>query len=198
MINTETQLQAIPYTNVAPSPLKQGKNQEQTNMSSEITDRVEISDEGIAAYKSENSKENKKTEDSKEELTEEEKKKVEELKKRDKEVRDHEQAHLAAAGGLAVGPAKYEYEQGPDGKRYAKSGEVPLSVSEGKTPEETIQKAEQVKRAALAPNEPSSTDRKVANQADGMIAKAKQELAKSEQDNFTNSLSSGMLVNTVA
>ena len=56
--------------------------------------------------------------DSSNELSEDEQNKVAELKSRDQEVRTHEQAH-AAAGGQYAGSPSYEYEQGPDGKRYA-------------------------------------------------------------------------------
>ncbi|GBU26198.1 hypothetical protein R83H12_02892 [Fibrobacteria bacterium R8-3-H12] len=56
------------------------------------------------------------------ELSEEDKKKVEELKKIDKKVHVHEQAHLSAAGGYARGGANYDYVTGPDGNRYANSG----------------------------------------------------------------------------
>ncbi|MGD8781495.1 MAG: putative metalloprotease CJM1_0395 family protein [Ignavibacteria bacterium] len=43
-------------------------------------------------------------------------------------------------------------------------------------PEATIKKAQQIRRAALAPSEPSSQDRSVANQAAAMEAKARAEL----------------------
>jgi hypothetical protein len=53
------------------------------------------------------------------ELSEEEQEVVAELKKRDREVREHEQAHLASAGQYARGGAQFEYQTGPDGHRYA-------------------------------------------------------------------------------
>lgn len=117
------------------------------------------------------------------ELTPEEKKQVDALKKRDQEVRLHEQAHLAAAGAHARGGPSFSYQQGPDGKQYAVGGEVPIDLSpiEG-NPHATIQKAETLQRAALAPADPSGTDRRVAAQAATLAIKARQEIAQQSQE----------------
>lgn len=111
------------------------------------------------------------------ELTPEERQQVAELKARDAEVRAHEQAHLAAAGGLARGGPRYAYQTGPDGKRYAVGGSVSIDTSPGRTPEETLAKAQKIRAAALAPAEPSSTDRAVAAKAAQMEAQARREIA---------------------
>ena len=108
--------------------------------------------------------------------------KIQELKQRDTEVRTHEQAHLSAAGQYARSGAKFEYETGPDGKRYAVGGEVSIDVSEDKDPSKTIQKAQVIERAALAPADPSGQDRAVAAQAAQMETKARAELAKQSQE----------------
>lgn len=113
-------------------------------------------------------------------LTSEESEQLRELRARDVEVKTHEQAHVAAAGSLFKGGPYYSYQQGPDGKRYAVGGSVQIDTSSGRTPEETIQRAAQIKRSALAPAEPSSTDRAVAAKADRMAADAKQELAEQQ------------------
>jgi len=110
------------------------------------------------------------------ELSEQEKKVVEELKKRDREVRAHEQAHLSAGGGLVRGGASYSYQVGPDGKQYAIGGEVQIDISPGSNPETTIRKMQQVRRAALAPAEPSGQDRAVASSASKIEAEAVREL----------------------
>ena len=99
-----------------------------------------------------------------------------ELKQRDAEVRAHEQAHASIGGKYASQP-KYEYERGPDGRKYAVSGEVSIDISKVSTPEETILKAEQVKAAALAPAEPSVQDLKVATQATQIALEARSEIA---------------------
>ena len=116
------------------------------------------------------------------ELTPEEKKEVQDLKKRDAEVRRHEQAHKAAAGQHAVSGPNYEYTRGPDGKQYAVGGSVQLDTSEASTPEATIRKAQTIKRAALAPAEPSSADKSIASEASRMEAKARQELMAQKQE----------------
>jgi hypothetical protein len=118
------------------------------------------------------------------ELTPAEEKLVRQLKERDQEVKTHEMAHLASAGQYARGGPTYSYQQGPDGRRYAIGGEVPIDVSKEKTPEETLQKMQAVKRAAMAPAEPSSTDRSVAAAASAMESQARQEL-QAEQTSRT-------------
>ena len=117
------------------------------------------------------------------ELTEEEKRGVEKLKTRDREVRAHEQAHLSAAGSYARGGPRYEYETGPDNKRYAVGGEVGIDTSSiPDDPEATIRKAQVVRRAALAPAEPSPQDRQVASEASRMESGARQELSKERME----------------
>lgn len=114
-----------------------------------------------------------------EELSEAEQKKVRELQECDRKVRAHERAHLMAAGELARGGANFTYQIGPDGKRYAISGEVHLDCSEvPDDPQATIRKAERVLRAALAPADPSPRDRRVAAEAAAMANRARQELAR--------------------
>jgi len=125
----------------------------------------------------------------KQELTEEERKKVEELKKRDTEVRIHEQAHQSAAGSLSIGGASFDYQTGPDGKRYAVGGEVSIDTSKvAGDPQATIAKARQINRAALAPADPSGQDRQVAAQAVKMEAEANKELSSQRQENLSGSL----------
>lgn len=109
-------------------------------------------------------------------LSPEEQKMVQQLKQRDSEVKAHEMAHLAVAGQYARGGASYTYQQGPDGRRYAIGGEVPIDLSAEKTPEETINKMRVIKRAAMAPAEPSSADRSVAASATAQENSARQEV----------------------
>ncbi|MDF1720285.1 MAG: putative metalloprotease CJM1_0395 family protein [Minwuia sp.] len=110
------------------------------------------------------------------ELTAQEREQVKELQARDREVRTHEQAH-ATAGGQYAGSPEYEMEQGPDGRSYAVGGHVSISTSPiAGDPQATIAKMDVVKRAALAPAEPSGADRSVAADADAKRADARAEL----------------------
>ena len=109
-------------------------------------------------------------------LSEEEKDMVRELQQRDREVRNHEAAHQAAAGAFGGG-ASFTYEKGPDGKSYAVGGEVPIQIKTGSTPEETIRNMRQVQMAANAPADPSGQDKNVAARAASIMAKAQQDLA---------------------
>lgn len=113
------------------------------------------------------------------ELTQDQKMQVIELQRRDLEVRTHEAAHMSAGAGLTTG-ASYSYQRGPDNKMYAIGGEVGIDTSPGKTPEETLKKAAQIKRAALAPAQPSSADLQVAATATNMELDAKMEIQKNQ------------------
>lgn len=111
------------------------------------------------------------------ELSPEEKQALDDLKARDREVRAHEQAHLAAAGPYAKGPPSYEFQTGPDGQSYAVGGEVKIDTSPVPgNPQATVVKAQTIKRAATAPANPSAQDRQVAAQASQMEAQARQEI----------------------
>lgn len=111
------------------------------------------------------------------ELTDEQEREVQELKKTDRDVRAHEAAHKAAAGAYARGAAQFETVVGPDGRRYAVGGEVAIDTSPvAGNPEATVQKMEQVARAALAPSDPSAQDRAVAAQARQASAEARREI----------------------
>ena len=113
------------------------------------------------------------------ELSEEEQAEVDNLKKRDTEVRQHEQAHMSAGGSIVRGGPTFQMKTGPDGKQYAVGGEVSIDTSavDG-NPQATIAKAQQIKRAALAPASPSGQDRAVAAEAAAMEVRARQELAQ--------------------
>jgi len=115
-------------------------------------------------------------------LTPEEQQTVLQLKQRDIEVKAHEAAHLANAGQYAAGGPSYTYQTGPDGSRYAIGGEVPIDVGKEKTPEQTLQKMRIVRRAAMAPANPSSADRNIAAAAGMAEAEALREINSPEND----------------
>jgi len=120
---------------------------------------------------------NTNTKDPNLEFTEAEKQILNELKARDREVRAHEQAHAAAAGSLAKGGPSYEYQKGPDGQLYAIGGHISIDVSiVPGDPKATLEKAEKIQRAALAPAQPSAQDRAVAANASSMAAEARVEI----------------------
>ena len=137
-----------------------------------------IDKQGLLTAQSEPSKEDQERSKDPQNLTEEERARVKELQARDREVRAHEQAH-ARVGGQYAGSPRYTFETGPDGKRYAVAGQVSIDTSPVRgDPEATIRKLDQVKKAALAPAEPSAQDRKVAAQAEAGKAAARAELAR--------------------
>ena len=110
-------------------------------------------------------------------LSEQDRRELEQLKARDREVRQHEAAHKNAAGEHARGGASFTYQTGPDGRRYAVGGEVDVDMTPVPgDPQATLDKARTLRRAALAPAEPSAQDRQIAAQAARMEQEARQEL----------------------
>ena len=123
------------------------------------------------------------------ELSREEEDLINRLSARDREVRAHEEAH-ARVGGAYAGQPSYTFQTGPDGKRYAVGGEVPIDVAPvSGDPEATIEKMRIVKAAALAPAEPSAADRQVAQLAEAQKLQAMAELNQQRADGHGRDLS---------
>lgn len=116
----------------------------------------------------------------------EELKKIDKMQQRDREVRAHEMAHVVAGGTLVRKGASFSYETGPDGIRYAVNGEVSIDASPVEDdPEATILKMQHVRRAALAPAQPSGQDRSVASSASKAEATARAEMNQQNQEEDT-------------
>jgi hypothetical protein len=114
-------------------------------------------------------------------LTPAQQREIEQLKQTDREVRQHEQAHLAVGRDLVTSGPSYTYATGPDRQRYAVGGEVSIDTSPGRSPEETIPKAQHIRATALAPAKPSAQDHSVAAQASRMESEARIELAAQQR-----------------
>lgn len=119
---------------------------------------------------------------------------ISKLASSDTKVRAHEAAHIAAGGGVVTGGANFSYTKGPDGKMYATAGEVPIDTSEGKTPEETVQRARQVIAAAMAPADPSPQDYRVAATAAVMEMRGHLEMSKKLQESINGQKAYGILM----
>jgi hypothetical protein len=115
-------------------------------------------------------------------LTPAQQREIEQLKQTDREVRQHEQAHLAVGRDLVTSGPNYTYATGPDRQRYAVGGEVSIDTSPGRSPEETIPKAQRIRATALAPAKPSAQDQSVAAQASRMEGEARIELAAQKRE----------------
>lgn len=172
-----THIHAAPPGVSAPAPAPAAAAADPAPGTAPAEDAVELSPQAQA--QAEDAEESAEESSDPQELTQEEQEQVKELSDRDREVRAHEQAHVAAAGPYARGGPSYEYQRGPDGKRYAIGGEVQIDTSPvANDPEATIRKAQVVKRAALAPAEPSDQDRRVAAEAVQMEMQARQEMTE--------------------
>ncbi len=121
--------------------------------------------------------------DNEQQLRQEEQRILQQLRSRDREVRAHEAAHIAAGRPYILSGPSYTYQRGPDGRPYAIGGQVQLDTSEVRDdPEATLSKAEQVRRAALAPAQPSPQDLNVAANASQLAARARVELAMQRRE----------------
>lgn len=105
-----------------------------------------------------------------------------ELKQRDREVRQHEQTHAAMGGSYASAPS-YEFQRGPDGQQYAVGGQVNIDITPiPGDPQATLQKMQVVRRAAMAPAQPSAADRQVAQEAANQAREAQSEIREEQRD----------------
>ncbi len=167
MLASVSNLQAIPSSYIFQYSV--------TDTSQHTTDLEKKDDDAI---KSESSTPIQETSQNQQDL-----KQIQKLKSRDREVKTHEQAHLSAAGSLATGGASFTYSKGPNGVRYAIGGEVNIDTSPiSGDPAATIRKADTIRRAALAPANPSAQDQKVASKASAMAEKARTDLIQLAQE----------------
>ncbi len=160
---------AVPYLPARASAAEQGASVDQRTGTAK--DFVENQAKRVAQRAGQNGKL----------LSDAEQQRVRTLQQRDREVRAHEMAHVAAGGGLVRHGASFTYENGPDGQRYAIGGEVSIDASPGRSPQETLVKATRIKAAALATAEPSPQDRQVAAMATRMALQAGAELVRQRQ-----------------
>jgi len=110
-------------------------------------------------------------------------KQLQQLQARDREVRAHEAAHVAAGGRFVTGGPSYTYQRGPNGRFYAIGGEVSIDVSAvPSNPQATLDKAEVVRRAALAPAQPSPQDLRVASNATRLASRARVDIAIQQRE----------------
>lgn len=112
---------------------------------------------------------------------------VRKLERIERSVIMHEMAHMAGGAGIVSSGPRYQYQEGPDGKRYIVGGEVGISVSPEDTPEATIRKMQRVQSAALAPADPSAQDRAVASAAAQLQMQAQMELARQRMESIGGS-----------
>ena len=111
------------------------------------------------------------------------KQQLRELQSRDREVRAHEAAHVAAGGRYVTGGPSFTYQRGPNGRFYAIGGEVNIDVSAiPSNPQATLEKAETVRRAALAPAQPSPQDLRVAANATRLASRARLDIAIQQRE----------------
>lgn len=97
--------------------------------------------------------------------TPDEQRELRELRETDRQVRRQQRIHATMAGSTAPTGAEYEFSVGPDGRRYAVSGDVRIQLSSGDNPEESIRLAKEAYRAATVPRTPDARDRSIAAEA---------------------------------
>ncbi len=125
-------------------------------------------------------------------LTLEEQRTVEDMRRRDSTVRQEEQTQAAQAGQFAGAPI-YEYQVGPDNKRYAVAGEVPVSIPDPSSDPATLERALDVlSQAATSPAATSAQEFMAAQQAAGQAARVDTESVDSQM----KAVAQGNLKNT--
>ncbi|MBB6521050.1 putative metalloprotease CJM1_0395 family protein [Pseudoteredinibacter isoporae] len=165
----QSTIRPVEEANKSEKSLRRSRNDEKS-------DNVDVERDGEEQEKQDNPQGQKGLDG--EPLSRDEMQLIQKLAARDREVRDHEQAHAAVGGELAGAPS-YEYQKGPDGKNYAVGGEVPITIQEvAGDPRATLENARKVQRAALAPAEPSDQDRRVAARAAQLEQQALREITQ--------------------
>ncbi len=150
----------------------QGRNGQEAS----ITHGKASDDNKVSPSVKDKDKDKEMSRSNKDNLNQEQNEEIRKLAARDREVRAHEAAHMAAGGSL-TGPASFSYSKGPDGKSYASSGEVSIDTSEvAGDPQATLIKANQIRAAALAPAQPSNTDQSVAAKAAQMATETRAQI----------------------
>jgi len=129
-----------------------------------------------------------------------EQKAIERLKNRDKEVRTHESSHSNNPELIKIGSAQFDYTIGPDGKAYATGGKVTLATGIARTPEDALAKAEALKKASMAPGEPSSQDFQALSAAQSMEYEARNQIYTNKKNisKGSSSLQKGFNLNFYA
>lgn len=114
-------------------------------------------------------------------LDQREKVKAQEMQKQDRQIRQHEQAHLAASGRIPIFGPIYQMEKGPDGRMYVTGGKVNFRMPPAQSAQGKLELAQQLRTMALAPASPSAKDRSIAARAAQQINQARLELAFKER-----------------
>jgi SprA-related family len=103
---------------------------------------------------------------------------IHELRRTDRDVRAHEFAHYFTGRPFTAEP-EYWFVVGPLGKRYAVAGHVPFDFSPiPGDARATIRKFETLRRAALAPGQPSTFDLQIASEFDRLIVELNTRMAR--------------------
>lgn len=103
------------------------------------------------------------------------------LQEQDRLLRQLEAAQLASAGPYVKGVPILSYETGPDGRRYVTAVKVPFDTSPAASPEESLRKAQAIRRAASAAADPAAQDPSAIAAATMLALQAQKELAQQQE-----------------
>jgi hypothetical protein len=112
--------------------------------------------------------------------TSDELRRVRELERIDRVVRAQENVLRAVAPDVVRGEPTFEFEVGPDGRRYAIEGESHIELPKGGEPEAEAEEAARALRAALAATGGASADTSIALRAAGIEARARAQIRHEE------------------
>jgi hypothetical protein len=113
-------------------------------------------------------------------LSADELRRVRELERIDRVVRARENVLRAVAPDVVSGEPTFEYEVGPDGRRYATEGESNIELPKVADPDVAAEEAAQALRAALAASAGSNADPTIALRAASIEARARAQIRREE------------------
>ena len=103
------------------------------------------------------------------------------LQDRERMLLQDEAAQMATGGMYIKGVPILSYETGPDGRRYVVAVKVQFDTAPAGSPEETLRKAQAIRRAASAASDPAAQDPAIVAAAAMLELQARQELGKEQE-----------------
>jgi hypothetical protein len=102
---------------------------------------------------------------------------VGQLRVQETQIRSRELARTTVAAAYAE-PPRFEYTEGPDGRRYITGGNAEIDTSPGTSAEQNMAKARAMRAAAMASGDAARQDQAVEAAASRLESEAREELAR--------------------
>jgi hypothetical protein len=103
------------------------------------------------------------------------------LRVQETQIRSRELARTTVAAAYAE-PPRFEYTEGPDGRRYITGGNAEIDTSSGTSAEQNMAKARAMRAAAMASGDAARQDQAVEAAASRLESEARDELAQERSE----------------